>query len=155
MTAEARAEQPRPQLVKARQPEIGWTLADRIPPGEYHAYSRSVRVYRDPQFKRWVCAVQFDVLDETLLKRLARVTWFLNLGSREKPHAGRRTLYWRAWLAASGRPPVRGDRLSPRIFVKRHARVMVGDTAKDYRQQRVNEGVVYSVVRSILSWQTG
>jgi len=72
------------------------------------------------------------------MKRLARVTWFLSLGSREKPHAGRRSLYWRAWIAASGRPPARRDRLSPQVFVKRQARIIVGDTQKDFRQQLVH-----------------
>jgi hypothetical protein len=155
MTAEARAQQPRPQLVEAAQPEIGWTPADRIAPGEYPAYSRSAKVYRYPQFKRWVCAVQFDVLDETLTKRLARVTWFLSLGSRDKPHVGRMSQYWRAWITANGRPPARRDRLSPQVFVRRHARVIVGDTKKNFRQQRVNPLEAYSVIRSIVNWQTG
>jgi integrase len=49
--------------VRQRQPEISWTFAARIEPGEYPAYCRSVSIYRDGQFKRWVCAVQFDALD--------------------------------------------------------------------------------------------
>jgi hypothetical protein len=56
-------------------PEISWTHAYRIEPGEYPAYCRAAKVYLDRQFKRWVCAVQFDVLNSSLLTVLARLTW--------------------------------------------------------------------------------
>lgn len=147
--------QPQPRLVAKAQPEIGWTPADRIEPGEYPAYSRSAKVYRDPQFNRWVCAIQFDVMDAALLKMLARLTWFLNLGSEHQPHAGRRSLYWSAWCAANGgKPPARRDRLSPDVFVKRQAIVRVADTAQDHLQRPVSEGNCYSVIRAIVSWNT-
>lgn len=155
MMRTALSERPRPQLVEVSQPAIEWTPADRIEPGEYSAYSRSAKIYRDPQFKRWVCAVQFDVLDASLNELIGRVTWFLNLGDRAKPHAGRRSLYWAAWLAASGKPPARRDRLSPVVFIKRHARILVGDTAQDLHQQPVTEFSCYSVVRKVLVWETG
>ena len=89
------------------------------------------------------------------MRPLARLTWFLNLGNQENPHAGRRSLYWQAWLIASGKPPTRLDRLSPHVFTKRYARVIVADTTKDYRQQTVNEVATYSVIRSVVRWETG
>jgi len=87
------------------EPEITWTHTPRIEPGEYPGYSRSAKVYRDGDFKRWVCAVQFDVLTDDLTGVRARLTWFLNLGDGEKPHAGRRGHYWprldtRKWESA-------------------------------------------------------
>jgi hypothetical protein len=136
-------------------PEITWTHAARIEPGEYHGYCRSAKVYRDRQFKRWVCAVQFDVMDDSLLNVIARLTWYLNLGSKEKPHAGRRTNYWSAWVKANGGAPRRHDRLSPRVFEARYAVVKVEDTGKTHRQIAVTTAECYSVIRGVVEWQTG
>jgi hypothetical protein len=155
MTNKARGEMRRHQPVSVAQPEIEWTPADRIAPGEYPAYSRSAKTYFDPMFRRWVCAIQFDVLDDALTNTLARVSCFLNLGAGEKPHAGRRSLYWREWVKANGGPPARGSRLPPKVFVKRHALVVVRDTAKDYRQQDVSEALTYSVIGYVVRWETG
>ena len=138
-----------------RQPEISWTFTPRIDPGQYPAISRSAAVYRDRQFKRWVCAVQFDVLDGSLTRVIARLTWYLNLGARDKPHAGRRANYWTAWRRANGGPPKRNDRLSPRVFECRHVMVAVEDTSKTYRQNVVSADESYSVVRDVVEWQTG
>jgi hypothetical protein len=112
-------------------------------------------VYRDGQFKRWVCAVQFDVLDGSLTRVIARLTWYLNLGSRDYPRAGRRTNYWQAWVRANGGPPKRNDRLSPRVFERRHALVRVEDTGKTYRQKAIGADEIYSVIRDVVEWQTG
>jgi hypothetical protein len=138
-----------------REPDITWTHTPRIPPGEYSAYARSTKVYRDKQFKRWVCAVQFDVLTDSLTEVLARLTWFLNMGDREGPHAGRRGHYWLAWSLANGGPPTRKDRLSPRVFRGRNARVIVSNTTKDFRQSAVGEERAYSVIRRVVRWETG
>lgn len=73
------------EKITGREPEIFWTFTPSIKTGEYPAYCRTAKVYRDGQFKRWVCAVQFDVLDSSLIHVLARLTWYLNLGSRDKP----------------------------------------------------------------------
>jgi len=150
----AQTARPSPQLVKPAELEIGWTPAARISPGEYPAYARYANVYYDRQFRRFVCAVQFDVLRTTMMRPLARLPWYLNLGSREKPHAGRRSCYWKAWLIANGKPPARIDRLSPHVFTKRYARVIVADITKDYRQENVGEAGAYSVIRSVVRWET-
>jgi hypothetical protein len=137
-------------------PEIAWRFVPRIEPGIYRAYCRSATVYRDGHFKRWLCAAQFDVLSEDLDSTLARLTMFLNLGSKEKPDVSRRRRYWSLWIQANGgRPPVRGDRLSPRIFTKRMAIVEVSDTTKNVRQEPVTVTNCYSVVRNVIEWQTG
>lgn len=129
---------------------IDWYYAARIEPGEYKAYSRSAKIYRDGKFKRWVLAVQFEI-EETD----TQVTWYLNLGTGERPKAGRRGNFWQAWVAANGRPPRRNDRLSPRVFEKRWAIVLVEDTAKDFQQKAVSAENAYSVVRAVREWQTG
>lgn len=137
------------------EPEITWTHAPRIEPGEYPAFSRSARVYRDGHFKRWVCAVQFDVLMNDLSAARTRLTWFLNMGDRERPHAGRRGNYWQAWLRANDGPPRRRDRLSPRVFQARYARVAVADTTRDFKQAVVTQDAAYSVVREVVRWESG
>jgi hypothetical protein len=137
------------------EPEISWDYTPRLEPGVYRAYCRSAKVYLDGQFKRWVCAVQFDVLGSELSEVLGRLTWFLNLGSEEKPHATRRKNYWRAWSLANGGAPKRKDRLSPRVFIRRYARVDVGDTQKTFQQNAITSDDAYSVIRDVVEWETG
>lgn len=134
-------------------PEILWTYAPRIEPGEYHAFSRSSAIYRDKQFKRWVCAIQFDVLSDSLLETVARLTWYLNMGNGDKPRAGMRGHYWSGWVKANGGRPKRNDRLSPRVFERRYAVVLVGDTKKTHHQQPTDEQTCYSVIRDVIRWE--
>jgi hypothetical protein len=137
------------------QPEISWVYVPRIQPGDYPGRSRFATVYADKQFKRWVCAVQFDILSNSLMEVVGRVTWYLNLGTRDKPHAGRRGNYYAAWIKANGGLPKRRDRLSPRVFEGRYARVRVGDTTKNHKQDLIGAEEAYSVIRSVLRWETG
>jgi len=131
---------------RAESPELEWKDYPRIAPGEYPAYCRWAKQYHDPGFHSWRCLLRWDVLSDDLLRVLACVPLWFALGSREKPHASRRGKYLPAWIRAHGGPPARGDRLSPRVFVHRLARVVVGDT----------EGPApYSVVRRIVEWETG
>jgi hypothetical protein len=130
------------------EPAIQWRDYDRIEPGVYRAYCRCAEYYRDPGLKRWTSLARFDVLSDGSVV-LARVPWFLNLGEREKPHAGRRGKYLKEWVRANGEPPKRGDRLSPRVFGRRMARVEVGDTDPN------RSPVPYSVVKKIIEWETG
>jgi hypothetical protein len=136
-----------------REPEVSWQFVPRIEPGEYHAFSRSSAIYWDRQYKRWVCAVQFDILDGALIETVARLTWYLNMGNRDKPRAGRRSNYWAAWVNANDGPPKRNDRLSPRVFERRYALVRVGNTGKNYRQEPTDEQSCYSVVKDVIRWE--
>jgi hypothetical protein len=145
------ASAPGPQIVRKRDSAVEWADYPRIEPGEYAAVSGTTRIYFDKAFQRHVCLIRFAVLkdDKTLLAKLG---WFLNLGSADKPRAGRRSEYWRAWIQANGGVPRRNDRLSPRIFERRACRVFVGDTAKNYRSDENFEP--YSIIRKVLSWET-
>ena len=128
-------------------PAIDWTEYPRIPPGEYAAYCTWTGKYYDRAFKRWTCLLRFDVLRENQIAVLARIPMWLSLGNGEQPRASRRSNYLREWVEANCGPPTRGDRLSPRVFVNRIARVEVGDTTKG--------PMPYSVVKKILRWETG
>ncbi len=142
------------QTQPAAEPEISWSFVPRIQPGEYAAFSRSSSVYWDKHFKRWVCAIRFSILDASLTGELARLTWYLNLGKRERPYAGRRGKYWSAWVRANRGPPKRGDRLSHLVFRNRYALVIVEDTKKNHCAINISPEEAYSVIRGIVRWQT-
>jgi len=93
--------------------------------------------------------MQWDLLGDDLTTVIATVPYWLSIGSKDKPHALKRSKYLREWVRANGGPPPRGDRLSPRVFVRRMARVLVGDT------DAKRSPVPYSVVRKIIAWETG
>ena len=125
---------------------IEWKDYPRIAPGEYRAYCKWGKHYRDPGFRRWLCLLRWDVLSADLVRVLAAVPQWFPLGNRDKAHASRRGKYLPEWIRANGGPPARRDRLSPRIFINRMARVEIGDT----------EGPApYSVVKRIIEWETG
>ena len=136
----------------ARDPKVAehegieWKEYPRIPPGEYAAYCYWSKRYYDPGMHRWTCLLRWDVLSEDLQQTIARCIplWF-PLGNGEKPHASRRGKYLPEWVRANGAPPTPGDRLSPRVFTHRVARVEMGDT---------QSAVPYSVVKRILRWDT-
>jgi hypothetical protein len=135
-----------PYEYKSDSEAIEWKDYPRIAPGEYQAYCKSSKRYPDRGFHRWVCMLRWDVLTDDLLRVIACVPLWLPLGTGDKPHASRRGKYLPEWIRANGGPPVRGDRLSPRVFVQRLARVEIGDT----------EGPApYSVVRKVIEWETG
>jgi hypothetical protein len=146
--APAPAPAPQPQLVRKREPAIQWADYPRIEPGEYDATSGSARVYFDKAFRRHICMVRFVIVGDTTVK----IPWFLNLGDKEAPSARRRSKYWAAWMQANGGPPKRGDRLSPRIFEHRAARILVADTTQNYCGEP--NFLTYSTVRNVLTWNT-
>jgi hypothetical protein len=135
-----------PVLMKQVEPEIRWGDYDRIEPGVYSAYCRWAKPYRDPGLRRWTCLLRFDVLSADLTRVIARVPMWMNLGERKRPHAGRRSSYFKQWIRANGGPPARHDRLSPTVFTRRMAQVEIADTKGE---------VPYSKVRKILAWETG
>jgi hypothetical protein len=136
----------RARRCQADSDAIEWKDYPRIAPGEYRAYCKWGKQYRDPGFRRWVCLLRWDVLTDDLLRVIACVPLWLPLGAGDKPHASRRGKYLPEWIRANGGPPARSDRLSPGVFLKRFARVAIGDT----------EGPApYSVVQKIVEWETG
>jgi len=138
--------QKQPDRAVADEPAIEWREYDRIEPGEYRAYCRSAKHYHDLRFKRWTCLLRFVVLSNDLLCVLARVAMWMNLGKRDRPHAGRGSRYFKEWVRAHGGPPARRDRLSPTVFKRRMAHVQIADTKGQ---------VPYSKVSKIIAWETG
>lgn len=155
LSQSAFAQKPKNEKLTLVEPEIGGDCTPRIAPGEYPALSRDSIVYRDRQFGRWICAIRFDILDESRLKTIARLKWFLNLGAREKPYAGKRGNFWAAWYQANGRAPRQSDRFSRRAFEGRSATVLVGDVAVSHAQSSRDPESNYSVVRNVIQWESG
>lgn len=140
---------------KEAAPKISWAPRVHIAPGIYPACSQHAKIYRDPMFKRWTCAVGFAITNDSLTETIARLSWFLNLGKGEKPHAGRRSNFWRAFILANdGHLPTRDDRISPRIFEHRQCTVEVGDVDRDFSGLTSSE-TSYSKVTRVISWNTG
>ena len=130
-------------------PEIEWREYDRITPGVYRAYSIVAKHHFDRSINRWVCFVRWNVLSDDLSRVIARVPLWWSLGDGDRPRASRRGKYLKEWVRANGSPPPRGDRLSPRVFRHRMARVEVDDTDPK------KSPIPYSVVRKIIAWETG
>jgi len=135
------------QLLSQPAPEITFRGYPLIEPGEYPAYCRAAKTYPDPQFKRWVCMLSFNILSDDLIRTVARLPMWINLGSGDKTRASHRGKYVHLWVFANGAPPKRGDRLSPRVFSRRLAIVQVSTTEKS--------AIPYSIVKEILRWDTG
>jgi len=128
------------------QGEVGWGDYDRVTPGKYRAYCGSGSVYCDRAYKRWTAILRFALIAPNGVDVVARVPMWLALGGGQKPHAPRRGRYFQEWVRANGGPPIRGDRLSVRVFTRRMVIVIVGDT---------DGAAPYSVVKEIVSWETG
>ncbi len=136
------------------EPQVTFASYDYIEPGTYQGFSRSAKIYQDKFFKRWTCVVLFDVLDGSLVNVIARLAWYLNLGTGDKPRAGRRGNFWAAWCAAKGSAPKRGDRMTAAVFVHRHVTVEVESVTKNHEGISLSEPS-YSKIARIVSWNTG
>jgi hypothetical protein len=143
---------------RSGEPEIEVSHAGVvIAPGQYPAYCRSARTYRDGGFKRWKCLLLFDIFNEQLEVIAELPKWF-NLGKGHKPKASRRGNFLAGWVKANGGPPERMDRLSNNVFTGRMCRVEVGSTIDPLLRSGLsgaNEFIPQSVVREILNWETG
>jgi hypothetical protein len=89
-----------------------------IEPGIYLAFCNSARWYRDRDYKRWICLIKFNIFEPDLMTPVASgIPLWLNGGSDAKPHAGRRSRYFREWIRANGGPPERtGAHVSECIY---------------------------------------
>jgi hypothetical protein len=111
--------------------------------------------YRDPYMQRWVVLLIFDVMPENnLFNVLAQVQMYFNLGNGDNPRAGRRSKYFHEWCKAVGGHMRRGDRIKPRVFANRFARIKVRDTERSLHDSKC-AAAPYSVVDEILEWETG
>lgn len=117
----------------------------RYEAGEYEAECFAASIRRDPQFKTWKAYLCFRLLSD------GQPVWgFLNLGRGEKPHAGRRSEYRRAWVIANGAKPRRRQTLTVRVFKGKIFKVRVAYVTRRFDGRDHPPEAVYSTVCEIL-----
>lgn len=114
----------------------------RIKSGTYDVVCLGTKVYWSMAFRRRVCRLDCQLLDER-----TRVCGFFNLGSEKLPKAGRKSLYWRVWVMANGAQPRKRQRLSRSVFVDKFFRVRIGDVTKRYDNTEASEPEIYSTIQ--------
>jgi hypothetical protein len=115
------------------------------PAGVYEAQCVAGSIYRDPQFRAWKAMLGFR-----LVPGGEPVCGFFHMGRGERPAAGRRSNYWRAWVIANGDQPRRRQMLSTRVFKWKIFEVRIEDVTKRFDQSEHPEGAIYSTVKEIL-----
>ena len=120
-------------------------------PGEYEVRVLKVRSYVDPRFRRKVCLLECELM----YPKEGRVSGFANLGQKDAP-MGFQSKYYRWWVIANGgEKPLRGTRMTPRIFVGKVFRARVGTVATRVTGEVKLEGELYSVIEDLLEKMTG
>lgn len=116
-----------------------------LEPGLYEGECLKARIFRDRQFRRWCCGIEFSLLTDG-----TRIFAFMNLGSGVKPHAGPRSEYRRAWTIANGERPRQRQVLSARVFEKKIYEVRIASVQKRFDGRPHPSPAIYSVVREIV-----
>jgi hypothetical protein len=101
-----------------------------------------------PNYQRWSLRVEFTLIDEPVL-----VSSFFNMGSdRNRPHIGRRSKYYKAWVLANGEHPRRRQKMSPDIFLEgQFFEVEVQPCKMDEEGQPKPTAEMYSTVTKLIS----
>ncbi len=116
----------------------------RVPPGIYDVCAVAVQ---GPEwcraFRRWSLRLEFSLLSED-----GTVSRFFNMGSNpEKPHIGRKSLYFKWWVAANGDLPWRGQKMTPDVFFDGTIfKVSIEDACIDDDKKAKHHSEVYSRV---------
>lgn len=114
-------------------------------PGTYEAKCSEVRIYKDPQFHCWKAQLVFRIISDG-----TRVLKFFHMGKGEKPKAGPRSEYRRAWIIANDAPPRRRQVLARRVFLGKIFEVQIADVKRRHDGRKHPECAVYSVIKEIL-----
>lgn len=146
---EAAGESPRRKRDKAvvpihAAPPLVWQGAEypRLDPGIQLVRAVS---YQGPEwvrrYNRWSLRIEF-----ALVATPGSVSAFFNMGSNpEGPHIGRQSRYWRVWTLANGGPPLRGQSMSPDVFLDdQFFRVSIADATQDSNGKTKADAEVYS-----------
>jgi hypothetical protein len=117
----------------------------RYVPGNYEAQCIEVKIYRDPQFHCWKAQLVFRLVPDG-----GRVLKFFHMGIGDKPKAGPRSEYRRAWVIANDAPPKKRQTLSRSIFLGKIFEVQIADVKRRHDGREHPACVVYSVIKDIL-----
>ncbi len=99
-------------------------------------------------YQRWSLRLEFGLVSESV-----SVSAFYNLGNNPAaPHVGRQSRYYRAWALANGDSPMRGQKMTPEVFLEgQFFEVEVADCDRDYEGKMKSKGETYSRVVRIVS----
>jgi hypothetical protein len=132
-------------------PGLTWQGPDlpRIPPGDYQALCVE---WQGPDwvrsFRRWSLRLEFILLSGDGL-----VSAFFNMGNDEaKPHSGRMSRFYTAWVLANGEAPRNGQPMELEVFIDQSLiyTVRVADAAKNAKNATKPDALIYSRVTDIL-----
>jgi hypothetical protein len=120
-----------------------------LPGGKYTV--RGVQVQGPqwlPNYQRWSLRVEFTLIDDPVL-----VSAFFNFGmDRNRPHIGRRSRYYKAWVLANGEHPRKRQDMSPNVFLEgKFFEVEVQPCNRDEHGQPKPDAEIYSTVTKIIS----
>jgi hypothetical protein len=113
--------------------------------GKHEAQCIEIKIYRDPQFHCWKAQLVFRIVADG-----TRVLKFFDMGKGEKPKAGPRSEYRRAWVIVNGAPPKKRQILSRSAFIEKIFEVVVGDVRKRHDGREHPECAIYSVIKEIV-----
>jgi len=105
-------------------------------------------------FRRWSLRIECNTVDEP-----GEVSAFFNMGSDPtRPKIGRQSNYYKAWVLANGGAPMKGEEMSPDVFLHKYFRVRIGQSTKDKSGADKPEAEVYSkitefVERTHVAWR--
>jgi hypothetical protein len=93
--------------------------------------------------------MEFQLLDDSA----AKVCAFYNFGNdRNAPKIGRRGNYFKAWTLANGELPLKGQEMSPGVFMECQVfTIEVKDSGRNSAEKDKADAEVYSVVTEIAS----
>jgi hypothetical protein len=119
-------------------------------PGNYEAQCVAAVIYRDPRFAAWKCRLEFRIIPDS-----EKIFGFFHLGTGPKPHAGRGSIYRKAWIIARGEQPRKRQSLSRKVFVGKIFYVRIADTTRRFDGGEHPEPETYSTVKEILEKRCG
>jgi len=117
----------------------------RLTPAEYSARCVDAKVYWEKRFRRWTCRLKYWILPEG-----PHVYGLFNLGSGDKPRAGRGSEYRRAWIEANGDAPQRPRKLGHSVFRGKIFLVRVDDVNRRHDGRTHHQTDIYSTVKEIV-----
>jgi hypothetical protein len=138
------------RVVKEVAPVFQGAEYVRIAPGKYSAQCVHAKIYRDPGFRTWKALLRFRLIEGG-----QEVYGFLNLGSGESAHAGRRSRYWEAWTLANGAAPRKRQAMTARVFRNKIFLVEISDVTRTGDGKAHHPSAIYSTVKAIIEKEAG
>ena len=97
--------------------DTGWPIAplthEDLPPGIYVVAYRGCE--RKPYYQQSKIRLEFEIVEPAALAG-ERVSLYATCPANRNTRCSRAAKYYQLWVKAHGRPPQRGQRMSPSVF---------------------------------------